>query len=354
MKKLWMICLVLCLMLPCAATAEEAGVGTTTANAVAECVNTYDVTAPFAGVVLPFTWERGDRVQAQDALFTLDTVKVYAPESGTLRGLFVKEGELCEDAISQYGMIAAIEKTQPLVLNANTKGAYDSEENKIIHLGATVYFEQVSDADNEGEGRVIAVRGESFTVELTAGSFEPGNKVRIYTEEKMGTKTKIGEGTMERGADVAVMGSGRVLKVYDRQGQQVSKGQLLFELIPADADPTVNTAKILAGASGVLDAPKVISGQQVYKGQTLATVHDDSAMQVVAEVDEVDLDKVHIGDSLSIVFDRYPEMKVSGTVHSIAAMGREKQNATYYDVEIVFTTSAEVLTGMNATVYLPN
>lgn len=44
----------------------------------------------------------------------------------------------------------------------------------------------------------------------------------------MGSKTCIGSGTLVRGEDVAVQGSGRVLKSYCRQGQQVKKGQLLF------------------------------------------------------------------------------------------------------------------------------
>lgn len=352
------ICLLLvCLMAaPLSALAEDASapeLTAATANAVAECVHTYDLTAPFAGVLQPFNWEKGDRVSAGDALFTLDTAKVYAPDSGTLYGLFVKEGDLCEDAMAQYGRIASIEKDPPLVIDASTKGAYKDDDNKIIHLGATVYFEQSNDGSNEGEGRVIAVNGNRFTVEMTAGDFVLDDKVRIYREEKMGNKTKIGEGTFVRGADLALTGSGRVLKCYFRQGQRVNKGDLLFELISSESDPGVLSARVTAPASGVLSAPKAVSGQQAYKGQVLITVHDLSEMRVVAEVDEMDLDKVRPGASLTVVFDRYPNESVPGTVTDVSGMGNEKQNASYYDVNISFTTSLEVLPGMNATAYLP-
>ncbi|MDD3335398.1 MAG: efflux RND transporter periplasmic adaptor subunit [Eubacteriales bacterium] len=355
MKKLFCLCIAFALLLSGSALAEStaATASVSTANAVAESVNTYDLTAPFSGVVQPFTWRRGDKVLAKDVLFTLDTVKIYAPETGTLQGVFVSEGDLCEAAIAQYGMIAAIEKTKPFVVVCNTKGAYDSTENKIIHLGDTLYIEETKDTDNDGEGRVIAVSGDDFTLELTAGEFDPADGVKIYRDEKMGTKTCVGLGSIARAADVPVTGSGRVLKSYYRQGQQVRKGQLLFELAPSDAEASVTSAEVTAAYDGALSAPLVVSGQQVYKGQTLITVHDLSSMQVVAEVDEMDLDKVHVGDSLNLVFDRYPDTEIAGAVRSIAQMGQEKQNATYYNVEISFTTSLEVLPGMNATVYLP-
>ena len=98
---------------------------------------------------------------------------------------------------------------------------------------------------------------------------------------------------------------------------------------------------------------KATSGQQVYKGQVLALLHDLSSMEVTAQVDEVDLDKVRVGDTLKVVFDRYPDTELSGTVLSIAGLGVQKQNATYYDVKLSISTSLELLPGMNATVYLP-
>ena len=254
--------------------------------------------------------------------------------------------------ISQYGKIANIEKPETLLINATTSGRYDSDENKELHVGTHVYFEQSNDTDNTGEGRITSVDGDAFTVELTAGEFDKDDQVKIYRDEKMGSKTCIGSGTLVRGLDVAVQGSGRVLKSYCRQGQQVKKGQLLFELAPADCAPTVTDGQLKADCDGVLEL-KATSGQQVYKGQVLAVLHDLSSMEVTAQVDEVDLDKVRVGDTLKLVFDRYPDTELSGTVLSIAGLGVQKQNATYYDVKLSISTSLELLPGMNATVYLP-
>ena len=217
-----------------------------------------------------------------------------------------------------------------------------------------MYFYQTSDKDNEGEGRVTAVNGSDYTVELTAGDFENGDSIKIYRDEKMGTKSCIGSGTIERAADVAVSGTGRVLSCAVQPGQTVRKGQLLFELSGQDAEADVTGAAITADHDGTVElAAGAASGQQVYKGQLLASIHDLSAMNVVAEVDEIDLERVHVGDTLTVVFDCYPQEEVSGTVQSISLIGNAKQNATYYDVTLSISASWQVLPGMNATVWLP-
>ena len=354
MRKLTAFVLAVMLLVPLGALGEEAPAVTAnvTANAVAESENVYRVTAPYSGVLLPFDLESGDTVAAGDTLFSMDTLKVYAPEDGVLRAVFAEPGDLCSDVTTLYGMIACIERTLPQTVEASTSGAYNDDDNKLIHVGETVYFYQSNDKDNEGEGRVIAVDDSKYTVEVTAGDFDNGDTIKIFRDEKMGTKTCIGSGTIRRAADVAVNGSGRVLSCAVKEGQTVRKGQLLFELAEQDAQADVKSAEVTASHAGVVELVGASSGQQVYKGQLLANIHDLSNMNVVAEVDEIDLERVHVGDTLIVVFDCHPEEQVSGTVRSISQMGNAKQNATYYDVTISVTTKWQVLPGMNATVWL--
>ena len=357
MKKMLALLLAAALLTPLCALAEDVqtpAVSSVTANAVAESENVYKITAPYSGVLLPFDLETGDQVLAGDALFALDTVKVYAPVDGTVQAVFADPGDLCEDVTALYGMIACIERALPQVADASTSGAYNDEDNRLIHVGETVYFYQTNDKDNEGEGRVTAVNGSDYTVELTAGDFENGDNIKIYRDEKMGTKSCIGSGTIERAADVAVSGTGRVLSCAVQPGQTVRKGQLLFELSGQDAQADVTGATVTASHAGAVElAAGVSSGQQVYKGQLLASIHDLDVMNVVAEVDEMDLERVHVGDTLTVGFDCPPQEEVSGTVTDNSLIGNAKQNATYSDVTISISTSWQVLPGMNATVWLP-
>lgn len=338
--------LLLALMLPASACAEQA-----TANATVQSKTVYQITAPFSGVLKPFDWETGDTVSPGDILFEMDTVKLYAPVDGTVRAVFAEEGDQTVDVLHQYGALVVIEKEDSMIINASVDGAYDEPENRRVHAGETVYFEQTRDRDNEGEGRVIAVSGRNYTVEITAGDFEEEDEVTIYRDAKMGTKSDIGSGDVAYAEDVSVSGNGYVLSLNACEGDEVRKGDVLMELASQDADNTVYTAVLEAPVTGALEVT-ASSGMQVYKGQVLAKVHDLSAMNVVASVDEMDLDCVEIGQSVTLVLDRYPEEMVNGTVTAISRMGKPKQNASYYDVTIEISTQLEVLPGMNATVSL--
>ena len=345
MKK-WLTLLLAC-CLPLSAAAE----GVVTANGGVESETVHQIVAPFSGVVLPFDWQTGDYAEKQDVLFEMDLLRVYAPADGTLTAQFAQPGDLCSDVISQYGMLASIEKEHDRLVAATITGAYDNEENRIIHVGEKVWMVQSNDRENEGSGRVIAVEGNSYTVELLGGLYDLGDSVKLYRDENMGTKTAIGTGDIVRMQALPVMGEGRVVHCHVQEGDRVRKGQLLYELARADADPDVMSAQIAAPARGTLEIT-ALSGQQVYRGQVLARLHELDEMNVVAAVDEMDLDLVKIGDNLKVVLDRYPGQEISGMVTEIAGVGIPRQNATYYNVTIRLATGLELLPGMNATVQL--
>jgi len=214
-----------------------------------------------------------------------------------------------------------------------------------------VYFEQSNDKDNEGEGRVISVNGKNYVVEILKGDFEDEDDVKIYRDEKMGTKSAIGSGEVDYAADMTVSGAGYVVDCLVREGDTVRQGEVMFEVVSQDAESSVSSASVKASASGALEVA-VQGGMQVYKGQLMAKVHDLKELSVIASVDEMDLGGVSAGSSLAIVFDRYPEEMVMGTVSQISAIGTPRQNASYYDVTVDFYTTLDILPGMNATVYI--
>ena len=347
MKKWFVLLMTLVMALPLCALADESRI---TANGTVESDTTYQLIAPYSGVLTAFDWDNGDRVEKGETLFTMDTFKVYAPADGTVRALFAREGDLAADIVSQYGCLGVMERTLPQTITASTTGAYNDADNRLIHVGETVYFEQNTDKDNQGEGRVVSVDGSNSVVEVTAGDFEIDDGVKLYRDEKRGTKTAIGTGTVRRADDLTFTGTGRVLRCAVKEGDKVEKGQLLYELAGQDAQMDAQAA-LTAPADGALEV-LTTSGQQVYRGQLLGKVHGLSAFHVVAQVDEVDLDRVHVGDSLTVELDRYPDTEVTGIVTEIAGLGVEKQNATYYDVTLSLSTTLELLPGMNATVRL--
>lgn len=350
MKKWTALILTLCLIGVSGAMAQEAAADVT-ANGVVESSAVAQLTAPCSGVLLPFDWESGDLVSSGDVLFEMNTSKIFAPVSGTVRAVFAQAGRQATDVMNEHGMLISIQKERDVVIRCSTSGAYNDAENRRIHAGETVYVEQSNDRDNKGAGQIVSQNGKEYVVELTKGDFDDGDSVKIYREDTMSSKSCIGSGTVGYAEDVIVSGSGSIVACAVREGQQVRQGDLLVEVLSQDAEPSLRSAKIQAGAEGALEL-FTTSGVQVYKGQLLAKVHDLNSVRVVASVDEMDLDHVQLGGSVNIVFDRYPGEVVVGTVSEIGALGQTRQNAAYYDVAIDFYTTLEVLPGMNATVTL--
>ena len=323
-----------------------------TATGVVRSAHTQDVLAPFSGTLLPFDWETGDAVHAGDVLLEMDTTPVYAPFSGTLSVLFAAAGDDAQSVSARYGCIAAIEPENPYLLNATTQGAYDDPDNKYIHIGEKLYFKATSTERVKGEGRVIAVNGNAYQVEVTAGDLEIGESVTLYRDPLYDRESVVGRGTCAAADPVPVQASGRVLAVHVKEGDPVNAGDLLFDTVGADAAPTLSSAQFTAPFDGAISAVNVISGQQAAKGQVLMTLADTSDLEVTCEVDEIDLSALRTGDVLSIVFDFAADTVYQGTITDISSVGAVKQNAAYYTVTLSIGDVPGLRLGMSATVYL--
>lgn len=320
-----------------------------TANACIVAPKTEKIIAPFSGTLRPFDLTAGEAVSSGELLFEIDTIPVYAQYGGTVSAVLAAEGDDASGVISRHGALAVIEPELALYVDADTRDAYDDDENRYLHAGETLYLKC---GNEKGEGRVTSVNGKDYIVEILDGSFEVDDTIRCFRESSMPSDSETGRGKAKRYADILVTGTGRVAKVHAKPGDKVAAGDLLFEMIDAvsakDASP-----EITAPVSGAVTLLQAVSGAQVYRGMLLCEIADLSALELSAEVDELDLNAIRVGDMLSYTLDAYGETAFTGTVTEIRPIGSARQNATYFDVRITAPKEASVLPGMNATVQLP-
>ena len=145
-----------------------------------------DVVAPYSGTLTSFDLANGDSVTAGQTIMTMQTLTVYAPEDGKVTAVFAQPGDDATALMSRYGALVSIEPAQKLRLEASTANAYDSEANRIIHVGETLYFE---DGDNvQGEGRVIMVQGAAFVVDVLSGNYEDGQALSLFRNSNYTSK----------------------------------------------------------------------------------------------------------------------------------------------------------------------
>lgn len=320
-----------------------------TANAAIVAPETVKVTAPFSGTLLPFDLTAGDEVAAGQLLFAFDATPIYAAQDGTVSAVFAEPGDDAAGVTARYGSIAVIEPTRPLYVAASTAQAYDDDENRYLHAGETLYLKCGSE---KGTGRVTSVSGSSYIVEILTGSYDVGDTVRCYRESSMPSDSETGRGSVTRYADVSVAAEGRVAAVHVKAGDTVKTGDLLFEVVDSQC-PRGASLSLSAPASGAVTLLNTVSGAQVYRGQLLCEIADLTHLELSAEVDELDLARISIGDTLSFTLDAYAGETFSGAVTSIRPIGTKKQNATYFDVRITLPAGKLLLPGMNATVTLP-
>ena len=320
-----------------------------TANAVIVAPETAKITAPFSGTLLPFDLTAGDEVAAGDTLFAMDTVPVYATQSGTVSAVFAKAGDDASGVIAHYGSLAVIEPTHALYVAADNSQAYDDDENRYLHAGETLYLKCGSE---KGTGIVTSVSGNAYNVEILTGSFDVGDTVRCYRESGTPSDSETGRGRVTRYADISVAAEGRIAAVHVKAGDTVSVGDLLFEVIDGQSAKDVPLT-LTAPVSGAVTSLSTVSGAQVYRGQLLCEIADLTKLELSAEVDELDFSAISVGTTLSFTLDAYAGETFSGTVTEIRPVGITRQNATYYDVRITLPAGKTLLPGMNATVMIP-
>ncbi len=349
MKKLIAVFLLLTLLAP-AALAENDWSGYAIANGNVAAVGHVDVTAPFSGTLLPFSLETGDRVAAGETLLEMLTTTLYAPEDGVLDVVFAGEGDDATAAMNRYGALAAVAPALSQQITASTAGAYDDEENRAIRMGETLYFRSAKEDKTEGYGRVVAVEGKNFVVEIQDGAFDADESLTLYRSDAYKSKEKVGKGVVTRRDPVLIQGQGRVAEWLAHPGDTVAAGQPLLTLMAADADVGASP-RVAVPADGVAVSVAVSPGQQVWKGQLLARIDLTDALEIVAEVDEVDLGGLKVGDTLPITLDMDAETVINGTVTEISALGVTRQNAAYYTVRISIPAT-QIPLGASASVYL--
>ena len=317
-------------------------------NGTVQASSFEDVTAPCSGTLLSFDWNAGDTVAAGTPMFEMMTSAVTAPEECVVRYVFAEAGESADAASATYGAVIALEPVHLERIHATYYNAYNSEANKHLHVGQMLYFKSGS---TKGSGMVIHTDESGYEVEILTGSFNVGRTVELYRKSNYNAKYRAGTGKIYKRDDICIAASGLLAEFLVAAGDTVQKGDKLFTVLPADADigavPVVN-----ANTDGVLISVPVASGQQVWKGQLLARISRTDSLEIVADVDEVDLGSLKVGDKVPVTFDTDRNRILTGTVTEISGLGITRQNAAYYSVHLT-VDKQELMLGQSASVYLP-
>jgi len=102
---------------------------------------------------------------------------------------------------------------------------------------------------------------------------------------------------------------------------------------------------------GVEEGETVVGGTSAFGGGTeIFTIADLSALRVKAAVNEVDIGKVAVGDSVALTVDAFPSDTVLGIVRLVPPAARQQERVRVFDVEIRVIGTGVLRPGMTANV----
>lgn len=177
---------------------------------------------------------------------------------------------------------------------------------------------------------------------------------------------------------VLATASGEVLTLLVKEGDWVSRGQVLLELDGSDlddqlssADNAVKSAELslenarlsLDNAQKALEDYTItapISGTVVEKNfkvgdkldatssaSALAVIYDLSQLEFKLDIDELYIGQIQLGQQVQVTADALPGQTLSGVVDQIGIRGTSTSGVTSYPVTVKLTQAGDLLPGMN-------
>lgn len=365
-------------------------------------IDSYNVSGMVTGEVLEAPFEVGDQVEKGDVLYRIDPgsaetalqqaqlsvqqaqlnydsivdgLNPKASGAGVVQKLHVKKGDL----VSAGSPIADISDTSTMTLTV----PFQSADAQRIAVGSSAQVtlagtletltgtvESVANADLVGNGGAL-VRQVKIRVQ------NPGALTTSTTATaKVGSIACAGSGTFEANLTQTVVatGSGEAVSLNVSAGSRVSAGQVLATLGGSSAQTSLENASIslqnaqlsLQNAQDALDNYTItapISGTVIEKnfkagdtidnnsltaaGGTLAVLYDMSTLTFEMKIDEKDINKVQVGQEVTITADAVEGVTFSGVVDTVNINGTTVSGQTNYPVTVVINDPQDLKPGMN-------
>jgi len=153
--------------------------------------------------------------------------------------------------------------------------------------------------------------------------------------------------------------TGKISEIDVSVGQHVTAGQTLAKLdastLPgntpgANATLTAPHAGTVTAVNGTVGASSGVGTS----GTHFIVIVDTSSLSIVANVNEVDIAKVAVGNAVTFTVGGYSTQQFQGTVHAIAPQGQTVSNVVTYpvtvNVDMNSLQGANLLPGMTANV----
>jgi len=248
-----------------------------------------------------FTVERGTfqvTVSASGVVKPIDRIEIKSKASGEIVDLPVEQG----DEVLKGALIARLDQKDERAAVAQAQADLDIAQAELNQA------QRIYDRRNELFDRKLISEEEWNQIELN----------RTVAKGKLVQATTALDRAQERLSESVVRApiDGVILQKYVEEGQIIASG--------------VST---VGGGTPIVD------------------LADMRSVHIEAGIDEIDIGKIHIGQTALVIAEAYHQIQFSGKVVRIAPEAKIEQNVTLFDVIVeVENTDGKLKSGMNTTI----
>ena len=289
---------------------------------------------------------------------------VTSPVSGRVKRIFAEEDDVVSEVVDRFGGLMEISADGKLKVSFPLSEKYKST----LVPGEEVRLEVDG---HTKKGTVAAVEKGTVTVTMEDdGKYDLGEGALVLSR----TGERLGSGTLASNHPYLVRFEyGVVDSVRVEENESVYSGTVLLhlrdvnynrdylnlledrqelvdeltELRAFQKDPVVQSP--FAGYAKTLD---ISEGTDVEEDQQFCTIAELSDLKLKVEIDELEIDRVEIGQPARIVFDAFEEETYEGTVEKISGAGINSGGVTDYMVTISLKGNGRLKDAMSATAFI--
>ena len=375
---------------------------TITGSAAIEPYERYEIISLVSGDIVSSPYEVGDTVKKGDLLYKFDTsavdlgiqkqelsleqsknnynsaleesekLTVKAPCAGVISGLEIKPGKDVQTAT----VLANIENTYELEVDLPFN---DTQIQKIsvgdtATVSSSVHMSGVLGTVTHIAANPTAQADGSMLYNVTIKMTNPGSfTTGLVVGGEIAGMVSPGSGTIKAqdSEQVTPETAGKVKEIYVSNGDYVNKGDVIMTLSSDTISDSIKNNSIQYKSSSLslqesrdslddysLTSP--INGTVITKNkkagdtidrntstQTLMVVADISKLKFVLSIDELDIDKVAVGQDVIITCDALEGEEYRGKITNVSVEGTSTNGVTVYEAEVVIDEPGNLLPSMN-------
>jgi HlyD family secretion protein len=300
------------------------------ANGTVQPAQTVNLSPKSAGTVARLLVEQGDRVQKGQVIAQMDS------------------GDVSAQITQARAKIAQAEARLNQLRNGNRPEEISQSEARVSQAEA-----QVNEAVSRLRLAEDKVRRNASLETEGAISSDRFNEIQAEATNARAVVERLQAGVQEAKRNLALLRNGTRAEEIEQAEAQLLEARGALEAVQIREEDTY----IRAPFNGVITqkfanegafVTPTTSASEATSATSTAIVSLAQGLEVIAEVPEVDIRQLKLGQPVEIMADAYPDETFKGRVRLIAPEAVVKQNVTSFQVRITVTSGFDkLLSGMN-------